>query len=185
MSLRSFFLWFWGIVLASFTAGGATLAMFHGRAVAPPAPPIQQVAMTEPLPVPPVPATEEAPGERAAPAWRHPHIISARPSHAGGEPRHATEFARVARVTVVPPVPPARAAQLTESVTHASRLPALRPPERTETRTTTTWTTPAPAAEPRPRVYPYAPRYTRYSYYTYSYRPYYSYPYSYYYSYAY
>ena len=179
MSLRSFFLWFWGIVFGSGIAGGATLAVLQSPSKSPPASAIQEIALTEPLPVPPVPAIDEGSGPRqGASSKPHPHVVATRQPR---EARHFAELASPARITVVPPVPPAPSAA-SENVAHALRLPSLRSPARMEPRETTT----APPAAPRPRAYAYAHNYPRYSYYSYSYPYRYSYyPYPYYYSYSY
>lgn len=179
MSLRSFFLWFWGIVFGSGIAGGATLAVLQSPSKPPPAPAIQEIALTEPLPVPPVPAI----GETGTPLPKlHPHMAATRPAH---EFRHFAELAPPARITVVPPIPPAQITPSapSENLARAMRSPPLRSPARAEPREATT---PPPTFEPRPRAYAYARNYPRYTYYTYSYPYRYSYyPYPYYYSYSY
>lgn len=173
MSLRSFFLWFWGIVLASGLAGGTTLAWLHAPAKpAEPPPATQPVAMAEPLPVPPVPAIIEPEAPPATASKPHAHTARAR----SGEARRFAQLEP--RITVVPPIPPARGASsaVTESMARVTRLPALRSPARSE---------PREAYEPHPRAYAYARSYPRYSYYSYSYYPDTYYPYPYYYSYSY
>ena len=191
MSLRSFFLWFWGIVFGSGIAGGATLAVLQSPPKPAPAPAIQQVALTEPLPVPPVPTIGETAGPQVALPRPRPRVIATRQSH---EVRRFAELAPLAPITVVPPIPPApnvvsentgrvseNTPRVSENMTRILRLPSIHRSVRIEPRGTTT----PPPAEPRPRAY--ARNYPRYSYYSYSY-PYrysYYYPYPYYYSYSY
>jgi hypothetical protein len=178
MSLRSFFLWFWGIVLGSGIAGGATLAVLQSQSKPPPVPAIQQISLTEPLPVPPVPAINEGGAPQTASPRPHAHGIATRQSHEG---RRFTELGRPAPITVVPPIPPVASAA-GESTARVIRLPSIHTSVRIEPRGTTT----APPAEPRPRAYAYARNYPHYSYYSYSIPYRYSYyPYPYYYSYSY
>jgi hypothetical protein len=180
MSLRSFFLWFWGIVFGSGIAGGATLAVLQSQPKPPPAPAIQQVALAEPLPLPPVPAIDEGSGPRQAASSRpRSHVFATRPIH---EARRFAGLALAPRITVVPPIPPAPSA-VSENLARVTRLPSFRSPPRVEPRQTVT----APSApSPRPRAYAYARNYPRYNYYSYSYPYQYSYyPYPYYYAYSY
>lgn len=96
MSLRSFVVWFWGIVFGSGIAAAGTLAVFQDApksappAMVPPAAPTP-VAAIQPLPVPPVPSREERASVRPALAPR-PHAAFARASHPASETRRVAEL---------------------------------------------------------------------------------------------
>lgn len=184
MSLRSFFLWFWGIVFGSGIAAGATLAVIQERPKPPPDPAVQQASAIEPLPLPPVPAANEAAVPRQPTPRLHPTMPRA--PHPSGEARRVFESTVAeARITVIPPIPPdqlpastaAIAAHVGRAVTRAER-PEPKAGSYTPQRTQPTW-------EARPRSYAYARNYTRHNYtyyYPYNYQYY---PYRYYFSYNY
>ena len=164
MSLRGFFMWFWGIVLGSGVAAGATLAVLKAPA-SPPAPvlPIVQAAISQPLLPPPVPPPV-APRRVAAP-WRPAHPTVIRPA-----PR-VRQIARVAeRITVVPPIPPEPELRApVERHVRTAHVAIARRIARAETRTqiVTEEVNPEP---PRPRrAYSWYPGYPRYSYDAYAY----------------
>jgi hypothetical protein len=182
MSMRSFFLWFWGLVFGGGVAASAALALLQasGEAKTPPAPTVQPVAMTEPLPVPPVPAAgEAAAAHQHAAVHARPHASFARLMHAFGAPHRAPELAANEHIRVVPPIPPA-ASPAREAYVHPSHLPSLRSPARAEPRPAAILSG-APVAEARAYANMYARNYPRAGYYTYTY----SYPYAYYYPYPY
>lgn len=186
MSMRSFFLWFWGLVFGGGVAASAALALLQAPAESK-APAVQPVALTEPLPLPPVPAIAEA--QHLQPSARlHPHAAFARLWRVLSRPRHAPELAANTRITVVPPVPPrpAPASPAREVFAHPSHVPTLlRAPVRAEPKPAAI-PSGAPVAEARAYAYRYARNYPRGGYYTYTYTyPYSYYPYPYYYSYQY
>lgn len=179
MSLRGFFIWFWGIVLGGAAVAGTTLAVLKAP-VGPPAPAALPTAVLQPLPpAPPLPAPR-----REAAAWppMHPTVIrpALRPRHTVRlAERFAAERIIPERITVVPPIPP-------EPELHA--LPALRAPverrlrmarfagphrmARVETRTrivTEEVNPEPPRPQPEPRAYSWYPGYPRYSFDAYAY----------------
>ncbi|MBV9757920.1 MAG: hypothetical protein JO047_12760 [Alphaproteobacteria bacterium] len=184
MSMRSFFLWFWGIVFGGGVAASAALALLQNPSEPKPsAPAVQPVVMREPLPVPPVPAAAPTPAHQQV-ARAHPHESFARLLHVFAGPRHAPELAASARISVVPPIPPA-AAPMREAYARPTHLPPLRIPARAEPRPAAI-PAGAPIAEARAFANIYARNYPRYRYYTYTYSyPYAYYPYPYSYSYQY
>lgn len=185
MSMRSFFLWFWGIVFGAGVAASAALALLQAPAEpkSQSAPAIQPVAMTEPLPVPPVPAAGEAAGPHQQALRPHAHATFARLMRVFSAPRRAPELAASTHITVVPPIPPAPApaAPIREAYARPTHSLVWRRPVRAEPRPAAI-PPGAPVAEARAYAYTYARNYPRGGYYTYTYTypyAYYPYPYSY------
>lgn len=165
MSLRGFVLWFWGILVGSGVAAGATLAMLKAPEQPPAPSPIVPVALAVPLPPPALPVlapVSAPPAHKIARPHPRPTVIRAGRSNHGA--RHATRVAE--RITVVPPVPPEYAPARFEPPAHAAQ-PGARHAGRAQARTHTVRLEARPGAGPR--AYAYARAYRRYSYYTYSY----------------
>lgn len=183
MSLRSFFLWFWGIVFGSGIAAAGTLAVLHAPVAPPSASPgsPQTADLQQPLPIPPVPAAADTSVLRQTPSPRL-HIVASR----SVAPRRVAELPPETRITVVPPIPPERVPTTTSHESAAPESRAAARTERPEPRLTSGPKRTVPSTEWRARAYAAARSYSRYGYYTYSYPyAYQSYPYQYYYSYNY
>jgi hypothetical protein len=169
MSLRGFFIWFWGIVFGSGVAAGAALAVLKAPAGPPATPaarPVPQAANALPLPLPPpLPALTEAPARQAETgSWRPAHPTVIHPALRPREPHRLAE-----RITVVPPIPPdpAETRAAPERRVRTAHYAAPRRSYRVETRVRM-----APSS-PEPRLYSYYPRYSYDSYsYTFPYQGY-------------